>query len=410
MKKSISAILVAALMLFAFTACEQQMPTYKVPTGLTISTTKTDYIVGEVLDPSTFSGVVRYSDGSSDNLTGSELSFAGLTAITEGENTITVNYGGVTGKEATVVSATATVYGYKITDVVLGNLPTTVAQATSAGDANQPLSADGVTVTVTYNGQTKELAAGSYALTLSANTTAVTKENEDGVNISANLDVLNGDSLASNVKMTTGKIVVTAYVDDDPDKVFDASKIQSIAVGYLDEDDEFVTTGVKVYYGDSTNVFAVEATDENNNKQVLTSGYTIQVKNGNLETTSETEVVAILTADPTIKSTALKVTPSNYVVAISAAMIEDQTIDNNTATDPTASGIGSKYKVTATMAADITTGVKTKDLTAADIDFGVAYFQQPTTAYTVIYTGSEENPAKPVANTTLTVAFTPVSD
>ena len=395
MKKSISAILVAALMLFAFTACEQQMPTYKVPTGLTISTTKTDYIVGEVLDPSTFSGVVRYSDGSSDNLTGSELSFAGLTAIAEGENTITVNYGGVTGKEATVVSATATVYGYKITDVVLGNLPTTVAQATSAGDAKQPLSADGVTVTVTYNGQTKELAAGSYALTLSANTTAVTKENEDGVNISANLDVLNGESLASNVKMTTGKIVVTAYVDDDPDKVFDASTITSIEVGYLDDDDEFATADQVVYYGDSTNIFAVQATDAKGNKQVLTSGYTIQVENGDLNTLEETDVVAILTENPKIKSEAYPVTPKNYVVSIVAEMAKDQTIADKTSTSD--SSVASAVTVTATLAApDALTSSKTKSLTADEYTFNAAFFQQPTTSYRVIYVGDEENPAKPV--------------
>ena len=413
MKKSISAILVAALMLFAFTACEQQMPTYKVPTGLTISTTKTAYLVGETLDASAFSGVVRYSDGSSDTLSGADLSLS-LPAqngkIVANANKVTATYGAVNASgKANSVSASTTVYGYYVTSMTLGNLPETVAQSVSGGDADQPISTEGVTATVVYNGQTRELAAGEFTIgSLTIDTQNPTAEGAEGTDIDvADVKVFGTTVQPANIE--TGKAVVTAYVDDDPDKVFDANKIKSIAVGYLDEDDDFVTSGVTVYYGDSTSVFAVQATDENNNTQVLTSGYTIQVKNGNLETTSETDVVAILTADPTIKSSPLKVTPQNYIVAISAAMVDGQTIDNNTATDPTTSGIGSKYKITATMAADVSEGVKTKELsTASDIAFSVAYFQQPTTAYTVIYTGSEENPAKPVANTTLAVTFTKV--
>ena len=415
MKKSISAILVAALMLFAFTACEQQMPTYKVPTGLTISTTKTAYLVGETLDASAFSGVVRYSDGSSDTLSGADLSLSFSAENKDGKiaanaNKVTATYGAANASgKANSVSASTTVYGYYITSMTLGNLPETVAQSVSGGDEDQPISTEGVTATVVYNGQTRELAAGEFTIgSLTIDTRTPTAEGADGTDIDvADVKVFGTTVLPTNIE--TGKAVVTAYVDDDPDKVFDANKIKSIAVGYLDEDDDFVTSGVTVYYGDSTSVFAVQATDENNNTQVLTSGYTIQVKNGNLETTSETDVVAILTADPTIKSSPLKVTPQNYIVAISAAMVDGQTIDNNTATDPTTSGIGSKYKITATMAADVSEGVKTKELsTASDIAFSVAYFQQPTTAYTVIYTGSEENPAKPVANTTLAVTFTKV--
>ena len=62
------------------------------------------------------------------------------------------------------------------------------------------------------------------------------------------------------------------------------------------------------------------------------------------------------------------------------------------------------------MAADITTGVKTKTLAQNEYDFTVAYLNETNAGSAkVVYTGSEENPAKPVANTTLTVAFTPVS-
>ena len=402
MKKSISAILVAALMLFAFTACEQQMPTYKVPTGLTISTTKTDYIVGEVLDSSTFSGTVRYSDGSSDTLTGSELSFADLTAIADGENTITVNYGGVTGKEATVVSATATVYGYKITDVVLGNLPTTVAQAKEGGDASQTLSSEGVTVTVTYNGKTRDLVAGEYSLTLSADTTTVTKENEDGVNISANLSVLGGTSLADNVKMTTGKIVVTEYVGE---KEFDADDIDSLAVGFVDEEGEFTTTGV-VYYGDATTVFAVQATDGQGLKKVLSGSgkeaYTIEVSSGDLSTTSRTNVVAILSSDKTIKSPAFSVTPANYVVSIAVSQNENTTIDEHTSTADSA--LASKITVTATMKAALdSAGTMTKKLAANEYTFDVAYLVK-NGSQNVIYTGSQENPSVKVQPAAFTVS------
>ena len=184
MKKSILIGVLAALMLFAFVACEQQIPTYKVPTGLSISTAKTNYIVGETLDTSAFTGTVRYSDGSSDTLAGSELSLsvpAQDGKIVANANKVTATYGA--GENA--VEATAVVYGNYVSAAVIGNLPTSVAQASASGNAEQAISADGVTVTVTYAGETRELTAGEYELTLSADTTAPTAAGGTGVTIEA---------------------------------------------------------------------------------------------------------------------------------------------------------------------------------------------------------------------------------
>ena len=91
MKKSISAILVAALMLFAFTACEQQMPTITGdPVGMTATVSKTNYLVGQEVDLSTVSATVDFSGNVSKTFAGTELTFFGDKEITAGENTLTI--------------------------------------------------------------------------------------------------------------------------------------------------------------------------------------------------------------------------------------------------------------------------------------------------------------------------------
>ena len=281
MKKTILTIMVAAMMLVAFTACEQQMPTYKVPTGLTISTTKTAYIVGEVVDTSTFSGVVRYSDGSSDNLTGAELSL-NLKKIAKDGNLITATYGAADASgKGNVVEATTVVYGYEVTKAVLGNLPTSVVQSAEEDERTaQELPTDGVTVTVTYGGNTRELTAGEYSLKLTAPTTAVTPETgtgSDGVDITAKLYVFGSGSSVQNV--TTGKVIVEEYKDEPYELTEDVTAIKVIPLKDMPE---------KFYYGQNvtefTNNIEVRVTDkaetssvkwDDSDSVVIATGYTI---------------------------------------------------------------------------------------------------------------------------------------
>ena len=69
MKKTILTIMVAAMMLVAFTACEQQMPTYKNADYLTV-VQDTAFIEGQDFNANNFEVVVHYTDGSTSTIPG----------------------------------------------------------------------------------------------------------------------------------------------------------------------------------------------------------------------------------------------------------------------------------------------------------------------------------------------------
>ena len=67
MKKTILTIMVAAMMLVAFTACEQQMPTYKNADFISVNQT-TAFISGQPFDASYFTVTLHYTDGSTSTV------------------------------------------------------------------------------------------------------------------------------------------------------------------------------------------------------------------------------------------------------------------------------------------------------------------------------------------------------
>ncbi len=339
MKKSILIGVLAALMLFAFVACEQQIPTYKVPTGLSISTAKTNYIVGETLDTSAFTGTVRYSNGSSDTLTDSELSLsvpAQDGKIVANANKVTATYGA--GENA--VEATAVVYGNYVSAAVIGNLPTTVAQSVSGGDDEQPIPAAGTTVTVTYAGMTRELVAGEYELTLTADTQTPTTAGGTGVKVDAVLSVF-GNRVAAT-KITTGNVVVTAYVAE-PYEMTGAAKHINVS--------NATTMPAKIFYGQNTSEFTdniiVRVTDKesapstwDDTNSVVVTDYSIAwgtgVTNGAF-TVAGTDITAAQDVSYTISygSTGLRSTGTvkvwNYVKGLQlseGAELKDAVIGN----------------------------------------------------------------------------------
>ena len=165
MKKSISVILVAALMLFAFTACEQQMPTYKTPVGMTLEASKTEYLENEAFDPSTLSAVVTFSDNSTTTLTGSEISYTFENVNGSSNQTLVQASYGI-GTNA--VEASTLITEYNIETVDLGNLPETVSLN---ADKKAVADVSGVTVTVTYDNGQKErvLTSADYKLAIQTN-------------------------------------------------------------------------------------------------------------------------------------------------------------------------------------------------------------------------------------------------
>ena len=68
-KKSIFVVALAALMLIAFTACEQQMPTYKNVSFITVSQLN-DVIIGQPFDASNYEVTVHYTDNSTEVFSG----------------------------------------------------------------------------------------------------------------------------------------------------------------------------------------------------------------------------------------------------------------------------------------------------------------------------------------------------
>ena len=83
MKKTILTIMVAAMMLVAFTACEQQMPTYKNADFISVNQT-TAFIEGQPFDASYFTVTLHYTDGSTSTV--------GSTGIVSAPNWSTGDY------------------------------------------------------------------------------------------------------------------------------------------------------------------------------------------------------------------------------------------------------------------------------------------------------------------------------
>lgn len=158
--KSIIYICLAAVLVLGVTAC-QDAAAYKQVVGLTATTTKAEYIVGEYVDPSTISAVVEFSDGSMKTISGSQVSVSvaksyastctGNKFIAEGTVDVTVAYGGV--------SNTVEVKAANVANVVLGNLPTTAGW----DGENATIDTSAVTATVKLTtGSERELAAGEF--------------------------------------------------------------------------------------------------------------------------------------------------------------------------------------------------------------------------------------------------------
>ena len=169
MKKVFIGVL-AALMLVAFTACDNTTPTYKVPISMTAQASKADYLVGETLAAEDITATVYYSDGSSQAFTGVELGVADKT-IVAGVNNASVEFGlgnaAVTApsgsSKSNNVTAVVSVMGYSVDSAVLADLPTTAVWDSEENKATADLSS--VSVTVSYNnGTTRVMTEDEFSL------------------------------------------------------------------------------------------------------------------------------------------------------------------------------------------------------------------------------------------------------
>ena len=175
MKKSISAILVAALMLFAFTACEQQMPNLY---GYVVSDASIrqvgDFVTGQTFDPTKFAVDVVYENGEKDTIEGTNIVTSANKTAYNGDKIQAVfmsDKGATFTKYATLVAYnidSLTITGpenIELNDVVTNELFTVVANYRTADGSAKQLTLGPTDYTIAVNGTSAT--AGEIGLTFS---------------------------------------------------------------------------------------------------------------------------------------------------------------------------------------------------------------------------------------------------
>ena len=204
MKKTFLIGVLAALMLFAFTACENSAPTSPIygKDILGVSpVTVPDYIEGETLDPADVTLKVLFDDDTSANFTGTELNLTKATGmkLAAGTNVFTATFNGKTFN--------VNIPAYK-PELVTFNV-SGIKQDYISLESDATIDLEGITVTVTYNnGKTKEATdwwfvdRGEHDYLLS---TDITDIYEDA-----------GQPLKKNDTLTVPDNLINAYLASNP--------------------------------------------------------------------------------------------------------------------------------------------------------------------------------------------------
>ena len=263
MRKSILIGVLAALMLFAFTACDNQVG-YKLPVGMTAETSKTEYLVGEKVDPSTIVATVNFSDGTSQTFDGSKL---GVSADTMTANAKTINL--TYGVGENIATASVTVTGYAVEAIELANLPT---EATAAG----LIDTSNVTATVEYNnGKTRALAAGEVIVLANASSGTAGKEATatiTGIYVFGTPLTISGES-AVDVTGDENWTVTLAESDPVTPGTFDPEKFEyEYELVYTDASGKEYDAIPEGAYVDETYTWEIYAVDTDGNRRVAVNG------------------------------------------------------------------------------------------------------------------------------------------
>ena len=167
-KKSIFVVALAALMLIAFTACEQPAniwnPNGKIPTALNI-TQNEPFVEGQLFDASKFSVEVVYQDGSKETTKSANLTFGGTTVAPGAK--VSASLTTVGGAAGSFQVSTETVIDVRTIDSV-----TVVAPESVLVDSDvDALSVKSLfTVTVNYEGGTLAVKPSEFKLNLETST------------------------------------------------------------------------------------------------------------------------------------------------------------------------------------------------------------------------------------------------
>ena len=209
-KKSIFVVALAALMLIAFTACEQQPnvwnPNGKTPTMATITQTGS-FVYGQQFDASKFSVEVTYEDGSVSTISGSGIVTLDSTSswVKDGDK---VNV--ALGKNGSV-TGTASVYVSKIDSVTVEG-PTEIQLAED--ETTTEVTADDYTVSIAYRdqsgaAQTLVLNPAEYTLAISGNSATFGDLSAGTYTVTASVTMATGTVVGDAKDSET--LVVKAY-------------------------------------------------------------------------------------------------------------------------------------------------------------------------------------------------------
>lgn len=247
MKKSILTIALAAMMLVAFTACEQQVPNVLPDDVNYITIVQTeDAVEGKAFDPSLFN-VMVYS--SNPNVAPVTVSGKGYVSLTDSsaktfapEQKVTAVYAGKTASPLAVSVA-------EVLDVKVEGFPESVVQNAAM------LKTSTLTASVTLsNGTELELGADDYTIWYDVNA-AVTGEDEEGTPVTAKVffDIENtGTPVLSK---TVANLKVTRDTSTDP-KAIEKKEVDELSVkwtitGVDGKTRTADTAAIEVYAGES---------------------------------------------------------------------------------------------------------------------------------------------------------------
>ena len=365
MKKVFIGVL-AALMLFAFTACEQTMPTYKNVSYITI-TQNEDFVQGMDFDASKFSVNVYSTDGSVSTLDGNGI-------VTEDKDAKWSSTA-TTNKVIATVSekpASYTVTMYAPEALKLNGVPAlAVYTDAEAASGNVVVPADdlkwdeaditGITGTITYNGNStitmsyRELAnfLGFRAFVVDNNKAAIVKGQSYDVLIRYDAT---GD-LSEQETMETGIKATGVDAPTQNPTTFTESKlvsIKSVALG----------TDKTVWYGETATAaaakYVVTGVDEYGNERTVT-GATVSFIKDNAAISSELETKDTLTVFVTATDkdgrtlvATTTVAPKDYIESISVTVASDYKPANYTIIDTNKLTVKGKWASESTASAEIT--------------------------------------------------------
>ena len=348
MKKFIT-IALAVAVLFSFAACQQA---YKVPTGLSVSTTRTGYLVGEQIDLSTVTGTLEYSDGSTRTISGAELSAPQGLDVDSTTTEISFVYGGNGGVGATLL---INVYNYSdIEKISVTELPSTTSEVNKGTMFRIPASAtlpDGsvASVEVFIGADTSGKKVGDVVKATPASV---------GIGDFSKPTWITGVELEG---FDNWEITIVSTTE------FDASTVASLSIEQVNS----TRSDGKNLVGDTV-TYKVYAVDGNGNKEELTSAdYTwlngkapasSYVLTGTANASSET-YTAIYNENPKItNATGFKyetVAADDWITSFAITPKANTSINGGTTLQPTS--IATYYDVTATYAAK---GAQTYTLSA----------------------------------------------